>query len=64
MYVWRNTEARSRNRCYRGETISITYCECVFVALGIHHADGTFSAHHYIVICGRNCYTIVLHITS
>jgi len=34
----RNIEARSRNHCYRGKVISITYSECVFVALVIQHA--------------------------
>ena len=28
----------SCNYCYRGKAISITYSECVFVALGIHNA--------------------------
>jgi hypothetical protein len=37
MHVCRNIEARSYN-CCNGEAISITYCECVFVALGIQHA--------------------------
>jgi len=34
----RVTEARSCNHCYRATAISITYSECVFVALGIQHA--------------------------
>jgi len=32
-YVYRNTEARSRNHCCRGKGISITHSECVYVAL-------------------------------
>jgi hypothetical protein len=32
------TEARSRNHCCRGKVISITYSECVSVALVIQHA--------------------------
>jgi hypothetical protein len=31
-------EARSRNHCCRGKAISITYSECVYVALVIQHA--------------------------
>jgi hypothetical protein len=38
MYVQRNNEARSCNHCCSGETMSITYCECAFVALGIQNA--------------------------
>ena len=37
VYVKRNTEARSCNHCYSGKQVSITYYECVFVALGIKH---------------------------
>jgi hypothetical protein len=33
-----NTKARSRNHCGRGKAISITYYECVSVALVILHA--------------------------
>jgi hypothetical protein len=40
MYVERNTEGRSRNRFRGGKTISITYSECVLVALVIQHAMG------------------------
>ena len=34
MYVQHNTEARSCNYCGCGQTLIITYSECVFVALG------------------------------
>jgi hypothetical protein len=34
----RNIEARSRNHCCRGKAISITYSECVSVALVIQNA--------------------------
>jgi len=33
----RNAEARSRNHCCHGKAISITYSECVFVALVVQH---------------------------
>ena len=38
MYIQRNIEARSRNRCYHGKVINITYSECVSVVLIIKHA--------------------------
>jgi hypothetical protein len=38
MYVQRNTEARSPNHLCHGKAISITYSECVSVALVIQHA--------------------------
>jgi hypothetical protein len=38
MYVSRNTEARSRNHCCSRKAKSITYSECVFLALVIRHA--------------------------
>jgi len=38
MYVKRNMDARYRNNFCSGKTISITYFECVFVALSIQHA--------------------------
>jgi len=34
----RNTEARSRNRCYRAVTRTITYSDCVSVAFLYQHA--------------------------
>jgi len=34
----RNNEARSYNHCCRGGAENITYSECMFVALDIHHA--------------------------
>jgi hypothetical protein len=32
VYVQRNIWARSCNHCCSGKAVSITYCECVFVA--------------------------------
>jgi hypothetical protein len=34
----RNNEMRSQNHCCRAKAISITYPDCVSVALGIQHA--------------------------
>jgi hypothetical protein len=33
-----NIEARSCNHCCRGNAMSITHSECVFIALGMQHA--------------------------
>jgi hypothetical protein len=38
MYVQRNIKARSCSHCCHGKAISVTYSECVFVALVIQHA--------------------------
>jgi hypothetical protein len=38
MYLKSNIEARSRNHCCRGKAVSITYSQCVSVALVIQHA--------------------------
>jgi len=50
MQVSRYIEVRQPNHCCRGKAISITYSECVSVALGI----GACNAHapYYIVVCG------------
>jgi hypothetical protein len=61
MYIQRNIEARSRNRCYSGKAIIITFPEHVFVALFIHHAKRI----RHIVICGLSvCLYNIFHIIS
>jgi hypothetical protein len=60
MYVWRNTEARSRNHCCSWKAISITYLGCVFTDLGIQYAERM----RHIVICGQPHSTIFFHIIS
>jgi len=40
-----------RNHCYGGEAMSITYAECVSIALVISRARRM----HLIVICGLSC---------
>jgi len=46
MFVERNMEAHLCNHCCGGKAISITYSECVSVALGIQHAK---HIHHTIL---------------
>jgi hypothetical protein len=48
MYIKHNIEVCFANHCCGGKAISITYSECVFVALGIQHAMCVC----HIVICG------------
>jgi hypothetical protein len=43
----RNNETRSLNRFRRGKGISITYFECVYVALVIQH---TKRIHHIVIV--------------
>jgi hypothetical protein len=39
------------NNCYSGKSISIAYCGCVFVALGIQHRKGVRSIMLLSVAC-------------
>jgi hypothetical protein len=47
-YIYRGNKVFSRKHCYRGQTISITYSECVFVTLVTRYAQ----CMPNIVICG------------
>jgi len=60
MYVQRNIEARSCNRCCSGKAVNITYFEDVFVALGIQLA----MCMRHIAICSLPRSTIFLRIVS
>jgi hypothetical protein len=56
----RNTERPSCNHCYSGKTVSITYCECVFVVLVIQYA----MRMRPIVMCGLSNCIIFFHSIS
>jgi len=60
MYVKCNVLARLRSNCCSGKTISITYYECVLVALVIQHA----MRMRCIVIYGHFDWKIFFHINS
>ena len=53
-------EARSCNQCCSGKAISITYSECVSLALVSQHA----MRMRHIIICGASGSTIFIHIIS
>jgi len=59
IYVYRNNEERSYNYC-SGKAMRVTYCEYVFVALGIQHA----MRMRDIGVCGLPGSTIFLYIIS
>ena len=61
MYVWRNTESRFFNHYCSGKSISITYSECVFVALGIEHEK---RMRRVIIFWPARLYNIFFHIIS
>ena len=60
MYVKVNNEVRACDHCYCGKAVSIAYCECVSVALGIQHAMRV----HHTVTCGLPRSTTFFHIIS
>jgi len=59
-YVKRKIETSSYNHFCSLKRISITYSECVFVALGIQHA----LRMRPIVVCGLSGSTVFFHIIS
>ena len=58
IYVWHYIQVRSWNHYCRVKAKSVIHSECVFVALGTHHA----MRRHHIVICGMSDFTFSLMI--
>ena len=58
----RNSEVCTTNNCYYGKAISITYSECVFVALVIQHATRTPRIILIYVAClALSCFSALSH---
>jgi hypothetical protein len=62
IYMRRNIEARPRDNCCSGKAISITYSECVFVALSYPACN--VHAPRFIVIHGLSGSTVFFHSIS
>ena len=60
LYVKRNTEASSYNRCFHAKAISITHSQGASVASGIQHAMRI----RHIAICGLPDSTEYFHVIS
>jgi len=60
MYVEGNIKVLWFKHCCGGKAMSITYCECVFAALGIQRTMRMRDTD----ICGLSCSTISFHIIS
>jgi len=54
MYVQCNIEEWSHNHCCHQKTVSITYCECVFVTLVTQHAKRV----GHIILSSVACLTV------
>ena len=55
MYLQRSTEGSSCNHCCSGKAISISYSECVFVALVTRHA---MRMRHIVILWPAPLYNI------
>ena len=60
MYIGRYIKARSGKHCFSGKAMSITYSECVSVALCIQHD----MRMRHIANCGLSLSTTFFHMIS